>query len=137
MSNRIYNKQSEHDGAVRAAGQIYRKHGKHAWINPNGEKNKSWSGRYIDVIAGENQQATSAWVIEIETDDSVNDTEARSQWKDYSEAYSQRWYLAVPSSSKTKAEQLLQKHGITNCTVITWASNQNGTHTFWGLPGLK
>jgi hypothetical protein len=84
MSNRNYTKQSNHDGAVRSAGQIYREHGKHAWMNPNGEKNKRWSGRYIDVIAAENQQATSAWVIEIETADSVNDTEARSQWKEYS-----------------------------------------------------
>jgi hypothetical protein len=136
MANRIYNKQSEHDGAVRAAGQIYRDHGKHAWINPDGEKNKDWGGRYIDIIAAANQQATSAWVIEVETDDSVNDTEAGLQWEDYSKVYSQRWYLAVPSSSKAEAERLLKKHGITNCTVITWTRNQNGTYTFWGIPGL-
>lgn len=40
MAIRIDNRQSEHDQAVRAAKQIYEAKGKHAWINPNGEKNK-------------------------------------------------------------------------------------------------
>lgn len=135
MANRIYNQQSGHDGAVRAAGQIYQEHDKYAWVNPDGEKNKDWCGRYIDVIAVANRQSTSAWVIEVETDDTVNDTEARVQWDDYAKVY-QHWYLAVPTSSKTEAERLLKGHGITNCTVITWARNQDATFTFWGLPGL-
>ena len=53
---------------MRAAGQIYQQHGRSSWLNPDGEKNKSWSGRYIDVIVPSNAEQNSAWVIEVETD---------------------------------------------------------------------
>ncbi len=136
MAVRQVNKQSEHDAAVWAAKQIYEYKGKYVWINPGSEKNKAWSGRYIDVIAAESLDATSAWVIEVETADSVSDSEARDQWRDYDNAYQQRWFLAVPTGSKEAAEQLIKKHDISHCTVITWARDANGLHTFWGLPGL-
>ncbi len=135
MANRSTDKQSEHDGAVRAAGQIYLENGKISWINPNGEKNKSWSARYIDVIAAEKSDADRAWVTEVETEGSVSDSEARLQWQDYAQAYT-HWYLAVPIDLKSSAEGFLQKYNITNCTVITWRWNPNGTFTFWGLPGF-
>lgn len=67
MAHRRAHKQSEHDPAVAAAAQIYREHAKHAWTNPDGEKNKTWAGYYIDVIAVSNQNDDRAWVIEIET----------------------------------------------------------------------
>ena len=51
MATRTIGTQSAHDAAVHAAGQIYQQHGRSSWLNPDGEKNKSWSGRYIDVIA--------------------------------------------------------------------------------------
>lgn len=136
MAGRDSRKQSDHDDAVNAAAQIYEEHGKHAWINPDGEKNKKWAGRYIDVIATENEQATTGWVIEIETEDSVSEGEAKSQWKDYDSTYSKKWFLAVPLGSEQKAEALVKKHGIQNCEIITWQRGDDGTHTFWGLPGL-
>ena len=129
-------KQSEHDAAVSAAKQIYAGKGKCVWINPGSEKNKAWNGRYIDVIAAESLDATSAWVIEVETAESVSDSEARDQWRDYDKAYQQRWYLAVPTVSKKEAEQLVIRYDISHCKVITWARNANGLHTYWGLPGL-
>ena len=95
---------------------------------------KAWNGRYIDVIdviAAESLDATSAWVVEVETDDSVSD-----QWQDYNKAYQNRWYLAVPTGSKEKAQQLVNRYGISHCRVITWARAANGLHTFRGLPGL-
>ncbi|MHC4549903.1 MAG: hypothetical protein ACYTEZ_14110 [Planctomycetota bacterium] len=75
-------------------------------------------------------------MIEIETADSVSATEARNQWKDYDNAYATRWYLAVLVDSKDEAQRLLRDHNISNCSVITWRRDPNGTHTFWGLPGL-
>ncbi len=137
MGSRTQEKQSKHDEAVQAAGQIYRQKGKHAWLNPGGEKNKEWCERYVDVIAVHNRLSISAWVIEIETEDSVSENEARSQWKDYDGVYSQQWYLAVPVPSKATANTLIQKHAITHCTVLTWQRNTDGTYTFWGLPGLN
>jgi hypothetical protein len=100
------------------------------------EKNKEWSGRYIEVTAAKSRDADRAWVIEIETADSVSATEARNQWKDYDNAYATRWYLAVLVDSKDEAQRLLRDHNISNCSVITWRRDPNGTHTFWGLPGL-
>jgi hypothetical protein len=137
MATRYASSQSDHDAAVNAAGQIYREHRKHAWVNPDGERNKAWCGYYIDVIAVEIPSASKAWVIEIETQESVSDSEARGQWKDYDGAYTQRWYLAVPSGSEAEAIRLITAHGIQHCTVITWRRNSDGTHTFWGLPGLQ
>lgn len=136
MGNRYYLKQPDHDSAVRAARDIYQQHGVLVWINPDGEKNKECCGYYIDVIAAANPQATMVWVIEIETEDSVNDTEALGQWKEYDRAYTS-WKLAVPTTSKSEAERLIQKHGITHCEVVTWTQNYNGTCTFSGLPGLN
>ena len=137
MATRTVGAQSAHDAAVSAAGQIYQQRGRSSWLNPDGEKNKSWSGRYIDVIVPANTEQTSAWVIEVETEDSVSDAEAREQWRDYDQAYQQRWHLAVPAGSADKARGLLTGNGIQHCTVITWARNADGTHTFWGLPGLN
>jgi len=137
MATRYTSSQSGHDGVVNAAGQIYREHGKHAWINPDGEKNKDWCGYFIDVIAVETLSSDNAWVIEIETEDSVSESEAKGQWKDYDKVYTGRWYLAVPRSSESEANRLIVLHSIQHCTVITWEHNANGTHTFWGLPGLN
>jgi hypothetical protein len=136
MANRTPGRQAGHDSAVKAAAQIYRDRGRIAWTNPGGEKNKQWAGRYIDVIAAESQTADKAWVIEIETDDSVSGSEAKDQWKDYASVYS-HWYLAVPVASKDATKKLLDSNRITNCEMVTWQPNQDGTHTFWGLPGLN
>ena len=136
MSIHQITNQPKHDAAVSAAKQIYDKKGKFVWTNPGSQKNKSWSGRYIDVITAESPEATSAWVIEVETDGSVSDSEARNQWQDYDKAYQNRWYLAVPTALKGKAEQLIKEYSISHCRVITWTRNANGLHTFWGLPGL-
>lgn len=136
MATRKSDRQSEHDAAVSSAGQIYKDKGKHVWLNPGGEKNKSWNGRYIDVIAVDSSTADKALVIEVATADSVSETEAKEQWKDYDQVYTQKWYLAVPVDTKEKAKELLQKHNISHCNVITWQRNTNGTHSFWDLPGL-
>jgi hypothetical protein len=128
--------QSEHDDAVRAARDIYRDHGKHVWIDPDGERNMSWSGLYMDVIAANQPNPTVAWVVEVETADSVTDSEATDQWSAYDQAYT-AWYLAVPVESEQDALTLLITHGIQHCTVVTWRRNPNGLHTFWGLPGLS
>lgn len=130
------NTQSAHDNAVRAAKNIYEKHGKYVWINPGSEKNKSWADLYIDVIAAENQNSDRAWVIEIETEESVSGTEAEGQWKEYDDAYN-IWYLAVPTSSADKARELLKEHEITNCEIVTWKLKENGLHSFRGLPGIN
>ena len=138
MADPTTTKQSAHDAAVEAAKDIYRREGKHVWINPGSERNKKRKGYYIDVIASETVDADDtdkAWVIEVETEDSVTDFEAREQWANYDKAYS-NWHLAVPTESKEKAEELTKKHGLAHCKIIRWTKESNGSHRFWGLPGV-
>lgn len=128
---------SLHDQVVRAAKQIYERYGKKVWINPGQEKNRSWAGQYIDVIAADHVKSDSAWVIEVETEESVNAAEARTQWRAYSEAFTNgRWYLAVPKGKKALAERLSKEYGVKRVAVITWAQEKKDTISFWGLPGL-
>ena len=134
MARRQTRRQSEHDGAVRAAKQIYEQNSRHVWINPGSQKNKAWAGKYIDVIAAESPTSDEAWVTEIETEDSVSTSEAENQWADYDQAF-ENWHLAVPEEKVQEAERLKKKHDLNSCKVIKWKKNSDGTHTFWGLPG--
>ena len=136
MATRTSSWQSEHDDVVHAAGQIYRAKGKHVWVNPGSQRNMAWNERYIDVIAADSQKPDRAWVTEVETADSVSDTEAKSQWNDYAQVY-KKWHLAVPVKSENEAKELLKKHGISKCAVITWWRYPNGTYSFSSLPGLS
>jgi len=129
-------KQSDHDDAARAAGRIYRAHGWHAWLNPDGVENAELGGFYIDVIASAAPGREGAWVVEVETDDSVTEAEAGSQWRRFGEAYPS-WHLAVPVSRHEAARKLVLQHGVQHCTVIMWDRSPSGIHTFWGLPGLE
>lgn len=135
MANRESNKQSAHDDAVHAAKNIYEQNDKYATINPGSKKNESFKGHYIDVIARKKASSNSAWLIEVETKDSVSKSEAQDQWKSYDSTYSV-WYLAVPQKEETSAKALLKDNNISNCTVITWKKKEDGNHTYWGLPGL-
>ena len=134
MKKRNNDEHSKHNGAVYALQDIFQRAGRVVWVNPGSEKNKEWSGRYIDVIV--QHQAQSAWVIEIETKESITEDEAKQQWVDYASVY-QNWYLAVPINSKSKAELLLNEFGIDNCSVLAWRLDQDDSYTFWGLPGIN
>lgn len=135
MARRESAKQSIHDQAVRAAKDIYNKKGKYAIINPGSEKNANWNGEYIDVIAKESKGSDRAWVIEVETADSIIDTEAKNQWADYNKAYREAWYLAVPKNYKNESQKLVSKFNLDTCNIITWERNSNGTYTYYNLPG--
>jgi len=136
MAKRKSPKQSEHDNAVLAVKKIYEEHDKKVWINPGYEKNKTWNNQYIDVIATENENSNKAWVIEIETEDSITNSEAEDQWKNYDKAFTTIWYLAIPENLESEAKELLENHKISNCKLITWVSNNNETFTFSFIPGI-
>jgi hypothetical protein len=104
-------------------------------LNPDGAKNKVWGGLFIDVIAAATPGSDKAWLVEVETEDSVTAMEAKSQWVKYGDAYLS-WHLAVPVSQHEAARELVAQHGVQHCNVIMWDKNPGGIHTFWGLPGL-
>ena len=127
---------SIHDAVVNRAGYIYTQYGLYVWTNPGSEKNKAWNGRYIDVIVARDPMPTLAYVTEIETELSVSDYQAQTQWLDYDQAYQPQWYMAVPAASEFEANRLLKKYGIVNCKVITWRLDARGVPQFQWLPGL-
>ena len=135
MAIRVAAQQSAHDDAVRAAGQLYRSSGKRVWLNPDGEKNREWAGFFIDVIAMAPTMPDRAWVVEVETDDSVCAAEAQSQWARYGDAFTS-WCLAVPSGQEEAAQRLIQEHNVRNCRVASWVKGSTGQYSFRRLPGL-
>lgn len=136
MNSRTDKDQSDHDGAIHAAKSIYADHSIRVWVNPGGEKNKSCGGEYIDIIVPTASDKQRAWVVEVETADSITDQEAREQLKNYDDAYN-IWHLAVPRGSEDEARELLNKYHISDYTMIQWKKDEDGTFTFWGLPRLK
>ena len=135
MAIRTAARQSAHDDAVMAAGHVYRASGRYVWLNPDGEKNKGWGGFIIDIIAATTSDPDKAWVVEVETDDSVSASEAQSQWVRYGDAYTS-WCLAVPKGQEDAARRLIQEHYVRNCRIATWAKDITGQYVFQGLPGL-
>jgi len=49
-------------------------------VNPDSKKNMIWRNRFMDMIGRQDRQVTSARVIEVETESSVRQSEANSQW---------------------------------------------------------
>lgn len=135
MGSRTDKDQTCHDEAIYDAKTLYTNHGIRVWINPNGERNKPWGGEYIDIIVPTASDKHRAWVVEVETKDSITDQEAKGQWKRYDDAYN-IWHLAVPRGAEDKARELLNKHHISDYTMLQWMKNEDGTYTFWGLPRL-
>ncbi len=136
MAQRTAAKQSAHDDAVRAAGQIYRERGWHACLNPGGEKNTALAGLFVDIIASATANPDNPSVTEVETEDSVTEEEAESQWVKYGEAFPS-WHLAVPVHRYEIARRLVAQHRVQHCRVIMWDRRPDGMHRFWGLPGLE
>ena len=108
-----------HDEIVAEFARQYRDEGKTVYTNPGQEKNKAWNECYIDVIVLDRPNSNSAIVIEVETDSSLTDTEAKDQWVRYSER-NDGWWIAVPKNRVGDARRLLLRHHIENCRVVTW-----------------
>lgn len=84
--------------------------------NPDGQKN--WLIRdgkaeyYPDVILVPKGSRRSTIIIEVETDESVNEDHALEQWVPYSKL-GRKFYLLVPSGSSEGAKAICRRRGIT------------------------
>lgn len=86
--------------------------------NPDGQQNR-WVGsetnqQWPDLIAWvrEGTADKAVWIAEVETKTSVNETEAKNQWKAYA-ALTLPLYLVIPSGSALAAKQVATKAGVT------------------------
>src|SRR5947207_1085461 len=98
---------TEHDVIVNLAASLISDYEVHK--NPDGEKNR-WIEHnsekyYPDIMLVPRGQKNSTIIIEVETDESVNDDHADEQWKPYSKL-GRAFYLLVPADSLEEAKRI-------------------------------
>ena len=132
--------QSEHDRVVRASANTYTDAGAKGFkisINPNGEKNfeigSDSNNQYPDVCVWKpnspgSNSGTVKVIEEIETEESVNETEAE-QWKNYASLGIETFRLIVPKSKILTAKQIVEKKKIA-VTEIWHYTISNGSISF-------
>lgn len=98
------------------------------YTNPGQEKNAGIGDNYPDVVLTEKGDTTVRFIMEVETEDSVNTIEALNQWKKYVKEINATFYLVVPISMLTRAKNLCQQNGI-NARFTTYTI-QNNTINF-------
>jgi len=112
MANRNPYTQSLHDRVINEAVKHLNQTDFDIYTNPGSLKNAGIGDKYPDIIMTEKGKTTVKFIIEVETVDSINITEATDQWKKYSREISATFYLMVPSERKNLAQQFCNQLGI-------------------------
>lgn len=110
MAIRNFNNQNEHDSVIQAAFSNLDKTNYNVYTNPNQQKNTHINGNYPDIIITLKNDNHVKFIIEVETADSVNNSEV-NQWGKYSKLGG-IFYLLVPYSCRQTAEKLVRMNGI-------------------------
>ncbi len=128
MANRDYNNQSLHDNVISFAVDNLDKVNHDVYSNPGSFKNAGVGQMYPDIIITKRNSNTIEFIIEIETADSINITEATNQWKSYADGINASFYILVPESEKQKAINLCKQVGI-SARFGTFATDYFGNVT--------
>jgi len=112
MEKRSSISQSLHDKVINEAKNVLNKTDYDIYINPNGYKNAGIGDNYPDIIMTKKGTNDVEFIIEVETDDSINLAEATNQWKKYSTEIKASFYLLVPFSHRMIAENFCKQVGI-------------------------
>jgi len=112
MKNRTHDSQLIHDNVIREAVKHLNQTDFDIYTNPGSLKNAGIGDKYPDIIMAKKGEKTAKFIIEVETADSVNITEANSQWKQYAMEINASFYLLVPEGSKQNAINLCNQVGI-------------------------
>lgn len=127
MANR--ENQDFHDFVITEAVKALNQNDYDIYINPNQQKNAGINDNYPDIVMTEKGGKTVKFIIEVETDDSINLNEAETQWKKYANEIKATFYLLVPESSAFKAKELCHKVGV-NVRFATYSREANAILTF-------
>jgi hypothetical protein len=112
MATRNFDSQRLHDKVIQAAAAQFDKTLHDIFTNENSQKN-AWIGSHFpDIIITKKGTMTPEFIIEVETQDSVNIIEASDQWKKYATEISASFYLLIPLISKNEAINLCKQVGI-------------------------
>lgn len=112
MANRNTYSQSLHDRVIQTAVSRLDKINHDVYSNPGSFKNISVGDNYPDIIITKKGDRTVQFIIEVETSESVNITEATTQWKKYANDIRTSFYLLVPFAQKNLAISLCKQIGI-------------------------
>lgn len=110
MADRLIDYQNIHDNVIQVAFDSLDKTTHDVYINPGTRKITSVDGMYPDIIITNKGETGVKFIIEVETQDSVNQNEV-SQWLDYSKLGGS-FYLLVPKNMKETAEILCMQNSI-------------------------
>lgn len=113
MANRTQNNQSIHDRVIEIAASRLDPVNYDIYKNQGQQKNAGVGDNYPDIILTKKNKLTLEYIIEVETEDSVNITEATNQWKKYSKEIKASFFILVPLKTKNLAINLCKKIGIT------------------------
>lgn len=112
MANRIVSSQTLHDKVINEAKNYLNQKDYDIYLNPNGFKNAGIGNNYPDIILTKKGTQNVAFIIEVETSDSITLNEATNQWKKYASEITASFYLLVPSTHKHNAVNLCMQVGI-------------------------
>lgn len=112
MAYRDYNSQSLHDRVISFAVGRLDQINHDVYSNPGSYKNAGVGDKYPDIIITGKGSNTIKFIIEVETADSINLTEATNQWKKYANEINASFYLLVPSAYRQAAINLCKQVGI-------------------------
>ena len=125
MAYRNSQSQSFHDQVIQIAADNLRRTGNFiVYTNPDGQHNTKIGELYPDIILTPQNSNTVQFIIEVETADSVNASEAINQWKSYS-TLGVTFYLLIPSSSRALAESICRQYGIQVKFATFWIDNNS------------
>lgn len=110
MAERHLDYQTIHDSVIQTAYNNLDKVKHDVYINPGNIKNTQVSGLYPDIIITKKDEKNVKFIIEVETQDSINQNEVQ-QWTEYSNIGGQ-FYLLVPKNMKDTAELLCRQNNI-------------------------
>lgn len=119
--NRHKDYQAIHDIVIQTAYNNLDKIKHDVYINPGTSQNTNVNGLYPDIIITNKGDKNVKFVIEVETQDSINQNEIQ-QWIDYSKVGGQ-FYLLVPKSMKDTAELLCRQNNLKARVGIYYSEN--------------
>ena len=109
----------KHDEIITSVESILTKQGHLVRTNPSTSKKNGinrgvelfYPDLYVYEIRSSNDKDVVTQLYEVETEQTVNDDEAKDQWKKFAKGTSD-FYLVVPKGSVDEAKSLVEKHGI-------------------------
>lgn len=119
-SRRRADRQRIDDLVIAAMASQYSAKGYVVHTNPNQQKNQAIAGMYPDVVVMSKRSKRPKLVVEVETEDSVSESEAARQWIEYDQHYDAR-VLAVPAHAGAAAKSFIEDHDLRNVRLVTWS----------------